>query len=75
VELTEHLMRRIERLNRQLNAYLTVAHEEAMSSARAAESALGRGSELSLLHGVPISIKDLIWTRGMRTTGGSLIYQ
>ncbi|MFQ5924955.1 MAG: amidase [Dehalococcoidia bacterium] len=75
VELIEHLMQRTERLNPRLNAYLTVAHEQALSAARAAESALDQGGELSSLHGVPVSIKDLIWTGGLRTTGGSLIYQ
>lgn len=75
VELTEHLLRRIERLNPRLNAYLTIASEQAMSAARAAEGALGRGGDVPPLHGVPISIKDLIWTKGIGTTSGSLVYQ
>ncbi|MFQ5826915.1 MAG: amidase, partial [Dehalococcoidia bacterium] len=75
VELAEHLLRRIEGLNPRLNAYLTVAHEQAMFAAREAESAMGRGGELPPLHGVPVSIKDLIWTRGIRSTSGSAVYR
>ncbi|MDP6510841.1 MAG: amidase [Dehalococcoidia bacterium] len=75
VELTTYLLLRIERLNPLLNAYLTVAHEQAMSTAREAESALARGGPLPPLHGVPVSVKDLIRTSGIRTTAGSLTYR
>lgn len=75
VELTEHLLRRIERLNPRLNAYLTVAHQKALAAAQAAEAALRRGAGLGPLHGVPISIKDLLQTRDMPTTGGSLVFR
>ena len=75
VEVTELYLRRIESLDAQLNAYLTVAHDEAMKAARAAEEVVVRGAELGLLHGLPISIKDLEMTRGIRTTGGSLVYR
>lgn len=75
VELTDHLLRRIDRINPRINAYLTVAHEQAMAAARAAEAALTHEDKLPPLHGVPVSIKDLVWTKGLRTTAGSLIYK
>ena len=75
MELTELFLERIEALNPILNAYLTVATEQALADARRAEAAVKPGAELGPLHGVPISIKDLNLTRGIRTTLGSLIYQ
>ena len=75
VELTELYLRRIEELNPRLNAYLTITADEAMASARASEEALLRGESTGPLHGIPISIKDLELTKGVRSTMGSLIYQ
>ena len=60
---------------RQLNSYLTLTRDMAMESAREAEVAVMRGEELGSLHGVPISIKDLQMTAGVRTTLGSLAYK
>jgi aspartyl-tRNA(Asn)/glutamyl-tRNA(Gln) amidotransferase subunit A len=77
VELTDLFLRRIERQNASLNAYLTVTAEHALPAARLAEKQLGtrRGSRSagSPLLGIPISIKDNIWTRGIRSTAGSKI--
>ena len=75
VELTGLFLGRIEELNPGINAYLTVAAEKAMFAARRAEAVVKPGAELGALHGIPISIKDLTITQGMRTTRGSLIYQ
>ena len=75
VELTELCLRRIEALNPRLNAFLTIAAKQALASARAAEDAIIRGDELGPLHGIPVSIKDLVPTKGIRTTRGSLIYK
>ncbi len=75
VELTELYFERIDRLDSKLNAYLTLTRDEAMESARAAEQAVVRGDELGPLHGLPISIKDLEMTKGIRTTGGSLAFK
>ena len=75
VEVTELYLRRIERLDSQLNSYLTVTADHALDSARQAEEAVARGDDLGPLHGVPISIKDLELTKGLRTTGGSLAFQ
>ena len=75
VELAAMYFERIERLDSRLNAYLTLTRDEAMAAARAAEDAVTRGDELGPLHGVPISIKDLQMTKGVRTTMGSLAYK
>ncbi len=75
VELTDHFLRRIERYNARLNAYLTVTAEHALDAARRAEKELARrrgpaGQRRPLL-GIPMTLKDNIWTRGIRTTAGS----
>ena len=75
VELTRLYLDRIEKLNPVLNAYLTVDPDRALDAARQAEEAVTRGDELGPLHGVPISIKDLQITKGLRTTGGSAIFK
>jgi len=75
VELTELFLRRIERANPRLNAYITIAADQALAFARTAEQAVADGEPLGPLHGVPISIKDLEMTAGIRTTFGSLIFQ
>ena len=75
VALAELYFDRIESLDSQLNAYLTLNRDEAMDQARAAEAAVVRGDELGPLHGLPVSIKDLEITKGLRTTAGSLAYK
>ena len=75
VELTEFYLRRIEALNPKLNAYLTVTGDEAMAQARASDKVLSDGKKLGPLHGVPISVKDLEMTAGIRSTLGSLVYK
>src|SRR5579871_3769534 len=76
-ELTKLMLERIERLNPQLNAFLTVNEEQALAQAKQAESELlgrrGKTRDRGPLHGIPISLKDNIYTKGLRTTGGSAI--
>ena len=72
VELVDLFLKRIEDLNPKLNAYLTVTSEEAREAARKAEKAFQQEEELPSLFGIPISIKDLFLTRGIRTTNGSI---
>ena len=70
------VLARIDAVNPAVNAYVTVARESALAEARAATRTLGRkAAALPPLHGVPVSIKDLTATRGVRTTRGSLIYR
>ena len=75
VELTEMFLGRIEELNPILNAYLTVCGEEAVASARQADERIGRGDGGEPLLGIPVSIKDLEVTKGIRSTMGSLAYR
>jgi amidase len=70
------VLARIDAVNPAVNAYVTVARESALAGARQATEALGRtGTPLPPLHGVPVSIKDLTATKGIRTTWGSLLYR
>src|SRR5256884_5441213 len=73
VELTDALLQRIERVNKTLNAYITVCAQQAREIAQAAETMIHAGYHLGPLHGIPIAIKDNIYTRGIRTTAGSKI--
>ncbi len=79
VELTKLMLARIERLNPKLNAYITVTADLALAQAKKAESELfaprGRKGhrDRGPLHGIPISLKDNIYTAGIRTTAGSKI--
>ena len=75
VELTESFLGRIEALNPKLNAYLTVTGDEALRAAQLAEKALLDGAAKGPLHGIPISIKDLEVTKGIRSTMGSLVFK
>jgi len=74
VELIDLFLKRIELLNPKLNAFLTVNSEQAKAAALKAEKTLYRKKELPPLFGIPVSIKDLTSTRGIRTTYGSLAY-
>jgi amidase len=76
VEVMQAVLARIDAVNPVLNPYVTVARESALAAARLATRMLGRkGKPLPPLHGVPVSIKDLYSTKGIRTTWGSVIYQ
>ena len=69
--LTESCLQQIERLNGQLNVFITVTRDEALASARLADAEIERGEWRGPLHGIPISLKDLIDQRGVVTTAGS----
>ncbi len=73
VEVTRAVLERIEKLNPALNAYITVTADAAMAEAQTAEREIAAGDYRGLLHGVPIGIKDLFATKGVRTTAGSKI--
>lgn len=75
VELTRSMLARIARLEPRLASYATVAVEHAMAQARDAEQLLMQRRILSPLHGVPIALKDLCYTKGIRTAAGMTIYK
>lgn len=73
IELTTEVLEGINSLNPVLNAYITVLADEALAAAAAADREIGSGNYRGSLHGVPVSVKDLFWTRGVRTTAGSRV--
>jgi aspartyl-tRNA(Asn)/glutamyl-tRNA(Gln) amidotransferase subunit A len=75
VELTQACLRRIERLNPELNAFITVTADSALAEARQAEAEIRQGRWRSALHGIPIALKDLVDTAGVRTTAGSGLFK
>jgi amidase len=75
VEVLDAHLAVIERVNPKLNAIVTLAAEQARIAARAAEDAVMLGDPLGPLHGLPIGVKDIILTAGIRTTFGSPLYK
>ncbi len=71
VEVIESYLERIDSLNFKFNSYLTVCRREALQSAREAEQAIVQGNYLGAMHGIPVAVKDQLWTKGIRTTVGS----
>ena len=74
VEATEAYLQRIETFNSDIRAYLTVTAEQARQAAREAEEEIASGHYRGPLHGVPVAVKDQIYTEGIRTTGGSPVF-
>jgi len=72
VELTKHILKRIDQYNPSLNAIVTLIRDEALSKAHTADEALAKGQYLGPLHGVPITIKDAFEMASVRTTAGAL---
>jgi len=75
VELVKTILARLEKINPQVNAFGTVVPEIALRAAQKAEEEITQGQEIKPLHGIPVSIKDLTITAGIRTTFGSKIYE
>jgi Asp-tRNA(Asn)/Glu-tRNA(Gln) amidotransferase A subunit family amidase len=75
LELIDHVLERAERLQPTLHAFITLDPERARESARAADAAVMRGDQLGPLHGIPVSVKDLEPTAGLRTTYGSKFFE
>jgi len=74
VAVVDAALARIEALQPTVNAFISVTADEARAAARRAEAAVMAGERLGPLHGVPFSVKDLLFTKGVRTTMGSLIF-
>ena len=75
VEITKACLKRIERLNPKLNAFITITGEQALKEAKSAETEIRNGKWKGLLHGIPIALKDNIDTAGVLTTAASAVYK
>jgi aspartyl-tRNA(Asn)/glutamyl-tRNA(Gln) amidotransferase subunit A len=75
VEMTRASLRRIAELEPQLHAFITLDEEGAFASAQRVDESLAAGDEPGALHGVPIAVKDLEVTKGLRTTLGSSFFE
>jgi Asp-tRNA(Asn)/Glu-tRNA(Gln) amidotransferase A subunit family amidase len=75
VDALEAILERVKRYNPELNAIVTPTETDARAAARKAERDIKAGKKVSPLSGVPITIKDLVWTKGVRTTFGSKLYE
>ncbi len=75
VEATEAYLERIESLDGNLRAYITVTADAALESAKLAEKEIAQGNHRGPMHGVPVAVKDQIHTKGILTTGGSPVFK
>ena len=75
VELATTAMARIDRHDPSLRAFITITGEQALEQARQADRELSMGQDRGPLHGIPVALKDLFGTRGVRTTAGSKVYE
>src|SRR5689334_2170323 len=75
VEVTRAVLARAEALQPDLNCFITLCGEEAMVQARAAERQVITGEPLGLLHGIPVTVKDIVNTKGVRTTFGAVPFR
>lgn len=73
VELTQACLSRIEKLNPSMNAFITVTGDTALEAARKAEAEIARGEWKGPLHGIPLAVKDLVETAGVKTTAASAV--
>ena len=75
VEVARACLERIDAVEPHLHSFITVAADRALEQARVAERAVAGGEDLGPLHGVPVALKDEIWTEGIPSTGGSLVFR
>lgn len=73
VDVTDAFIGRAEALEPTLNAFITLLPEEARAAAKQAEAEIAAGNYRGPLHGIPVGLKDLFWTKGVRTTSGSKV--
>ena len=74
VEATEAYLERIQSLDTNLRAFVTVTADAALASGKQAEREIGKGNYRGPMHGVPVAVKDQIYTKGVLTTGGSPVF-
>ena len=74
VEVVEAQLERIATWQPKINAFITLLPDQALKAARRAEKAIGAGRYRGPLHGIPYGLKDLYWTKGIRTTSGSTLH-
>lgn len=75
VEVTRAVLARADRLQPELNCFITLCGDEAIAQAREAERKVMAGEALGLLHGIPLTVKDIVNTKGVRTTFGAVPYR
>ena len=75
VEIVSAVLARAEALQGELNCFITLCGDEAMAAARAAERKVMAGEPLGLLHGLPVTVKDIVNTKGVKTTFGAVPYK
>src|SRR5439155_1997355 len=75
VEIARATLARAEKVQAACNCFITLCGEQALADAAAADAAIARGADLGPLHGVPFHVKDLVNTKGVRTTFASYIYE
>ena len=75
VELTKAALKTIEQQNPRLNGFITVTSELALAQAAASDARRARKRDVGSLDGIPVALKDLFYTKGIRTTAGSLVYR
>ncbi|MGZ5147016.1 MAG: amidase family protein, partial [Burkholderiales bacterium] len=73
VELARECLTRIEKLDSRLHAFITVTADQALQDAAMAEREIRAGAYRGPLHGIPIALKDIVWTKGVRTTAHSRV--
>ena len=73
IDLTRYMLDRINTHDEKLKSYVTVMADTALAEAKAAEDEIARGHYRGPLHGVPIAVKDLCFTKGIRTMGGCAV--
>jgi aspartyl-tRNA(Asn)/glutamyl-tRNA(Gln) amidotransferase subunit A len=73
LEVIDATIERIQKLNPKLNAFITILDDQARREAKHADSLIKQGKYLGPLHGIPISFKDLIYIKGVKSTSGSKI--
>ena len=74
LEVTECYLERVDAVDFKFNPYLTVPRKEAIQEAQEAELAISSGNYLGPMHGIPVAVKDQVWTKGIRITAGSRFF-